>query len=182
MSLAAKRKKKKSSNRIKDKQVPHTVLQKLSPKSLTSLLTVIRIVPLWHWGPISHRCNDLCDLAEVWKVCSDQTLYQILFQGIFNLRRAVSERYVPTRHFIGFYSRESFTFQGAVSGKYVPTRHFVGFYSRESFNFQGAVSGRYVPTRHFIGFYSRESLTFKELCLEGMFRPDTLSDSIPGNL
>ena len=32
------KKKKKSSNRIKDKQVPHTVLQKLSPKSLTSPL------------------------------------------------------------------------------------------------------------------------------------------------
>ena len=40
MSFAAKRKKKKkkSSNRIKDKQVPHTLLQKLSPKSLTSPL------------------------------------------------------------------------------------------------------------------------------------------------
>ena len=34
----AKKKKKKSSNRIKDKQVPHTLLQKLSPKSLTSPL------------------------------------------------------------------------------------------------------------------------------------------------
>ena len=30
--------KKKSSNRIKDKQVPHTVLQKLSPKTMTSPL------------------------------------------------------------------------------------------------------------------------------------------------
>ena len=32
------KKRKKSSNRIKDKQVPHTLLQKLSPKSLTSPL------------------------------------------------------------------------------------------------------------------------------------------------
>ena len=32
------KKKKKSSNRIQDKQVPHTLLQKLSPKSLTSPL------------------------------------------------------------------------------------------------------------------------------------------------
>ena len=34
----AKKRKKKSSNRIKDKQVPHTLLQKLPPKSLTSPL------------------------------------------------------------------------------------------------------------------------------------------------
>ena len=41
MSFAAKRKKeKKSSNRIQDKQVPHTLLQKLSPKSLTSPLSI----------------------------------------------------------------------------------------------------------------------------------------------
>ena len=38
MSFAATRKKKKTFNKIKDKQVPHTVLQKLSPKSLTSPL------------------------------------------------------------------------------------------------------------------------------------------------
>ena len=41
MSFAAKRKKKKkkkSYNRIKDKQVPHILLQKQSPKSLTSPL------------------------------------------------------------------------------------------------------------------------------------------------
>ena len=36
--LRGQAKKKKSSNRIKDKQVPHTLLQKLSPKSLTSPL------------------------------------------------------------------------------------------------------------------------------------------------
>ena len=34
----AKKKTKKKTNRIKDKQVPHTLLQKLSPKSLTSPL------------------------------------------------------------------------------------------------------------------------------------------------
>ena len=39
MSFAAKGKKKKKTNRIKDKQVPHTVLQKLSPKTMTSPLT-----------------------------------------------------------------------------------------------------------------------------------------------
>ena len=36
--LRGQAKKKKSSNRIKDKQVPHTLLQKLSQKSLTSPL------------------------------------------------------------------------------------------------------------------------------------------------
>ena len=44
MSFTAKRKKKKkSSNRIKDKQVPHTVLQKLSPKTLTSPLMEMNV-------------------------------------------------------------------------------------------------------------------------------------------
>ena len=39
MSFAAKGKKNKSSKRIKDRQIPHTVLQKLSPKTMTSPLS-----------------------------------------------------------------------------------------------------------------------------------------------
>ena len=53
MSFAAKRKKKKkSSNRIQDKQVPHTLLQKLSPKSLTSPLRPLKVAPSVSWAPI----------------------------------------------------------------------------------------------------------------------------------
>ena len=86
MSFAAKRKKKKkSSNRIKDKQVPHTLLQKLSPKSLTSPLNKNKDSKHWLKGVDREKSAVFKELTQSFRT------YELRGQAKKKKKKALTE-------------------------------------------------------------------------------------------